>query len=134
MHALIQLTLEVTLLTLAVAVLLARGSVSGPETGPDDPSDQLPAASAGHQPGSGTIVVAQGLSLLGCSRGRFVDEPFPAYLIRTLICTENGGHIITTRFAPLIDGRWEVVSGTQDLVGLQGDGDGGSFRREGTSG
>lgn len=89
-------------------------------------------------PFHGTFQVGDGASLLGCTRGTFVDHPasFPVFSaaakFKDLTCTagQASGSSFTVVFQPtpapgpgLGNGHWEVFTGTGAFANLQGGGD-----------
>lgn len=84
------------------------------------------------RPVTGTFEVMEGADILGCSGGTFVDAGRPTDGVqRTYTCdsgSNEGSFTADFNFVAVPNevsdnGTWTVLEGSDDFVGLQGDGD-----------
>jgi hypothetical protein len=83
------------------------------------------------RPVAGTFEVTEGADILGCSSGSFQDAGSPTDGVERVYTCEAGSNegSFTSDFNFLADdtesdsGTWSISEGSDDFVGLQGDGD-----------
>ena len=120
------LPLIVVLFLLALVPAVGASQPSGPVT----IETELSFASF---PFGGSFQVTEGAALLGCSGGVFVDIPHgpgPGAIHKIFTCEVGGDGTFTIGFttAPSpgpgdLNGHWTAWKGTEDFVGVRGQGD-----------
>lgn len=115
----------------ATSLLLMLGVVPAAGTMPSGPVTIVTDISFAEFPFRGTFKVTEGSTLLGCSKGTFVDTPHAFGEIEKMFTCKRGGKgDFTFLFLPTLapgpgdaNGHWQVLEGTGDFSNLRGEGD-----------
>ncbi len=126
--------LTISIVVILVLFVMVAPGFAGPPAGPVIIEGTLDTSSV---PFIGTFEVLEGVNLLGCSSGTFVDLPaglFPptrGRIAKVFTCEDGGTGTFTANFQPLPtvpgpgdrNGHWNITDSTGDFVGLHGHGD-----------
>ena len=127
-HMRVGVLLRSLMLVLVMVLFVAACSSDEPASGPITIEAKLDVSA---RPIAGKFEVTEGADVLGCSAGKFVDDPSGDELKRVMTCSGPNTGTFTHSFDPLgydtgpgeQNGPWRIVDATADFTGLQGGGD-----------